>query len=132
MYNLDEEFHGFVYIITHLASGKKYIGKKSFWSKKKPKGMKRRKTVESDWKKYWSSSEQIKNLLIDEGVNAFSREILALCKHERHMNYLEVKYQFAYGVLEEPDMWFNENINGKWYPHLYYDVKETCQFSTSS
>ena len=53
---------GFVYQITNLQNGKKYIGKKWFWSTKKLpplKGKKRKRTVkkESDWMKYFGSSE---------------------------------------------------------------------------
>ena len=44
-------FFGYVYRITNLQSGRQYIGRKYFWSKRKPRGGKRRVTSESDWKK---------------------------------------------------------------------------------
>ena len=45
---------GFVYEITEKDTGKKYIGKKLFWStrRKKVKGRTRRVVSESDWKDY--------------------------------------------------------------------------------
>lgn len=115
-------YHGFVYILTDTRNGKRYIGKKSFWSKITPKGAKRKKTVESNWRGYYSSSKLIKEIIREHGKDVFKREIIALCELERHMNYLEVKYQFQFNILEQPEQWYNENINGCWYPHLYADV----------
>ena len=57
-----EDYQGFVYEITELATGKKYIGKKNFWKPKilpitKSRKRRKRLRVESDWKKYYSSSK---------------------------------------------------------------------------
>ena len=127
---LAQQYHGFVYILTEIETGKRYIGKKSFWSNVKPKGATRRKKVESDWRYYYSSSKQIKEIVKEKGNNSFKREIIALCKLERYMNYLEVKYQFQFNILEEPDGWFNENINGCWYPHLYSDISSNVDLAS--
>ena len=117
--------HGFVYLITDKETGMMYLGKKSFWSKRKLKPTdKRRTTVESDWQHYWSSSDKIKAITKAHGTDRFERRVLAICQLERHMNYLEVKYQFAFNILEQPARWYNDNINGCWYPHLYSDVAE--------
>ena len=70
-------FFGFVYRITNLQSGKQYIGRKYFWQKRKPKGAKRRVTSESDWKKYYGSSEELKQDIKDLGRDTFKREILS-------------------------------------------------------
>ena len=51
------DFFGYVYRITNKTTGKKYIGRKYFVQKRKPKGGKRRVTSESDWKKYYGSSQ---------------------------------------------------------------------------
>ena len=53
------DFFGFVYRITNLQSGKQYIGRKYFWQKRKPRGGKRRVTSESDWKRYYGSSDEL-------------------------------------------------------------------------
>jgi hypothetical protein len=81
--------YGFIYKITHLPSGKSYIGKKVLYHNKKVKlgkkelalheGVGRKPsskivTSESDWKKYW-----------------------------------------GYRVLETPDLYFNDNILGKFF-----------------
>ena len=44
------DFFGYVYLITNNTTGKKYIGRKYFVQKRKPRGGKRRVTSESDWK----------------------------------------------------------------------------------
>ena len=53
---------GFVYIITNLRTEKKYIGKKNFYfsKTKQIKGKKKRYKVESDWKDYFGSNEELK------------------------------------------------------------------------
>ena len=53
-------FFGFVYVITSLIDGKKYIGRKYFYSFRKKKGSKRRQKSESDWKEYYGSSDELK------------------------------------------------------------------------
>lgn len=50
-----EKAVGFVYRITRLDTGRQYIGKKllQFRRTKQVKGVKKKMTVESDWKVYW-------------------------------------------------------------------------------
>ena len=50
-----DDFYGFVYNITNLTNKRQYIGRKYFWSHRKPPGKKRRVKKESDWKKYYGS-----------------------------------------------------------------------------
>jgi len=124
--------HGMVYLIVDKETGMKYLGKKSFWSKRKLKPTDKRRTkIESDWKHYYSSSDKIKAIIKEHGAERFERHVLAICNLERHMNYLEVKYQFAFNILEEPDTWYNDNINGCWYPHLYRDTSDNSTFDES-
>lgn len=100
---------GFVYLITCIPTGKKYIGKKLFWSSKfkQIKGKKKRIRVESDWRKYWSSSDELKQDVAKLGEDKFRRTILYVCKTKGEANYLEAREQFTQGVLEYPDLWYN-------------------------
>ena len=111
-----EEFQGFVYMITDINTGRKYIGKKNFWKPKilpKTKTRKRRvrTRTESDWKTYFGSSEEVK-LLVEERADDFKREILRLCKSKGEMTYFEMKEQFDRDVLFRED-YYNEFIGGK-------------------
>jgi hypothetical protein len=112
-----EEYQGFVYRITELDTGKKYIGKKFFWKPKTlpiTKTRKRRvKTrVESDWRKYFGSSKEVQTLVEEKGAGAFKREILRLCKTKGECSYYEAKLQFEYDVLLS-DEYYNEFIGCK-------------------
>jgi hypothetical protein len=105
--------YGFVYLIT-TPEGQKYIGRKYFWSIRKVKGKTRRQRSESDWKKYYGSSDLLKAKIKDSDKNLFRREIISLHSTKGRVNYSEVKEQFINGVLES-DEYLNDNINGKWH-----------------
>lgn len=99
------EYYGFVYLITNLTNGKKYIGKKFFYSirAKKIKGKKKRVKTFSDWQTYYGSSDILKKDVIMLGEDKFSRKIIHLCKTKGECGYLEAKEQFGNNVLENDD-----------------------------
>lgn len=107
--------YGFVYIITNKIDNRQYIGKKFFWSvrRKQVKKVRRRVTTESDWKTYWSSSDELQSDVQRLGVENFTREILHLCPNKGTANYLEAKEQFTRSVLENKDLWYNSWISVK-------------------
>ena len=112
---IPEGYIGFVYLITNLTNGKKYIGKKlaQFKVTKKPlKGRKnkRRSTKESDWRDYWGSSDTLNADVIQLGPQNFTREILHYCKGKGELSYLEAKEQFDRKVLLT-DEYYNGIIN---------------------
>lgn len=112
-----EQYQGFVYIITELDTGKKYIGKKFFWKPKTlpiTKTRKRRvKTrVESDWRDYYGSSAAVQLLIEEKGVDNYRRDVVYLCKTKGECSYYEAKLQFEHDVLLRDD-YYNEFIGCK-------------------
>lgn len=97
--------YGFVYQITNLTNGRKYIGKKFFYSSKtkQVKGKKKKIKVQSDWQTYYGSSDTLKQDVLSLGYENFSREILHLCRSKGECGYLEAKEQFIRGVMESDD-----------------------------
>lgn len=104
-------YFGFVYLIQDLETDRKYIGKKFIWNYRKVKGSKRKKKQESDWKRYYSSNEEIKKLA-KETPSRFRREILHLCRGKGECGYLEVAEQIKRDVLYG-DNYYNDNIARK-------------------
>jgi len=112
-----DEFQGFVYMITELDTGKKYIGKKFFWKPKilpvtKSRKRRVRTRVESDWRTYYGSNKEVQTLVESKGKNNYKREILRLCKSKGECSYYEAKLQFQYDVLLS-DEFYNEFIGCK-------------------
>lgn len=97
--------YGFVYLITNLKSGRKYIGKKFFYSSKTKtvKGKKKKIKVFSDWQTYYGSSAELSQDVLLLGLDNFSREIIHLCQSKGECGYLEAKEQFIRGVMESDD-----------------------------
>jgi hypothetical protein len=97
--------YGFVYIITNQKTGKKYIGKKFFYSMKSKiiKGKKKRYKIASDWQTYYGSNTELQNDVKLHGMEHFKREIIHLCKSKGECGYLEAKEQFDRSVLESND-----------------------------
>lgn len=110
---IDDKYTAFVYLITNLTNNKRYIGLKltKFSKTKQVKGKKKRIKVESDWRDYWSSSEELQREVKDIGPDKFRRDILYFCLNKGTANYLEAREQFDRRVLEHPDLWYNGIIN---------------------
>jgi len=122
---------GFIYeVIT--PEGKKYVGKKVLYHNQKKKltkvelseqtGRGRRKTFkivqkESDWKKYYGSNKHLKNQITKGEVTLenLKKQIIQTASNKKHLTYLETKYLFQLEVLENPDMYYNDNILGKFF-----------------
>ena len=123
------DFFGFVYRITNIQSGKRYIGRKYFQQKRKPRGGKRRVTSESDWKRYYGSSAELsadRKLL---GNAAFRREILSLHTRLGDVNFEETKQLFLHNVLTETldgktPLYYNSNILGRYMRKDYFKPEQ--------
>lgn len=109
-----KKIQGFVYIIENKCNGRKYIGKKFFWSMKsrQVKGKKKRFKSESDWRDYHGSSEELKNDVLKYGKENFIRTILHLCISKSECSYLELKEQISNNALLD-DNYYNAWIQVK-------------------
>jgi len=120
---------GFVYHIIDKSNDKIYIGKKILVSKKKLpplKGQKRRRTkiVESDWVKYYGSSEEVQQLVESRGADEFHRIIIRMCYSKGEMSYWEMYEQMVNHVLLKPNEYYNKFVGGRIHAkHVYNKTK---------
>jgi len=119
------DFFGYVYRITNLQTGKQYIGRKYFTQRRKPRGGKRRVTSESDWKKYYGSSDELKRDRKLLGNDLFKREIISLHTTLGKVNYEETRQLFLNNVLTEATddgspAFYNSNILGRYMRKDYF------------
>ena len=133
---IPEDAVGFIYMIEHIPTGKYYIGKKSLESVRNvkigvrelqrireerklagirgslPKKKKVRKS--SDWQKYFSSNDWIKEQITEGKSGEFKRSVLQFCYSKKSLSYYELHWQFKHDVLRDENS-LNGNISGKWY-----------------
>ena len=113
------EYFGFVYCITNKSNQRQYIGRKYFWSFRKPPGKKRKVKQESDWKKYYGSCPELKEDVKKYGKETFNREIISLHITKGNCNFEETKQLFLNNVLSEAlddgsPAYYNSNILGRY------------------
>jgi Putative endonuclease segE, GIY-YIG domain len=118
---ISDDVVGFVYLITNLLTGRKYIGKKlakfsktSYKVVKLKNGKKKRKKIrskiDSDWRDYYGSSVELTADVVKLGKDNFKREILHYCNSKALCSYIEAREQFERKVLESDD-YYNGQIS---------------------
>ena len=117
--DIPENAVGFIYTIEHIPTGKYYIGKKNLKAKRTLpplKGKKRKRKVikESDWRKYMSSNQWIKEEVSNGGEENFKKKILQFCHSAKALTYYELHWQFKYNVLADENS-LNDNLLGKFF-----------------
>ena len=120
-----DNFFGFVYRITNLQTGKQYIGRKYFYQFRKPRGKSRKVKSESDWKKYYGSSDELTADRKSIGNECFKREIISLHTTKGWVNYEETRQLFLNNVLSEKENYYNSNILGRYMRKDYYNEQRT-------
>ena len=133
--DMPEGSFGFIYEVTHLPSGRKYLGRKQLISVTKKvlrkkelalitdKRASKKKTVikETDWKTYHGSHPEIKQLIKEKKQSEFTREILIFVPTKKQLTYYEDKYLYMKGVIEPGSIYFNDNISGRFFKKDFYD-----------
>jgi len=92
---------GFVYQITQLKTGLKYIGIKKFWTKK---------GKETNWKTYKSSGAKLKGIDVNN-PKKYKKEILYICDTITDMKVKEAWLQLDYYISGNWSKLMNEVIN---------------------
>lgn len=112
---LVEKYLGFIYVVTNLIDGRKYIGKKllRFQKTKTVKGKTKKILVESDYLKYYGSSEEVKADVKRLGEENFKREILHFCTTKAEMSWLELVEQVENKVLLRPKEYYNAYVGAR-------------------
>jgi len=115
-FNLDdaEGYFGFVYLITHNQTGRKYIGKKFFTKAgtRQIKGKKKKIRKTSDWESYWGSNTELQAEVKQNGEDQYTREILHLCKSRSECSYWETFEIFSRQALLS-DSYYNSWVTCK-------------------
>lgn len=114
--SIPEGYAGFVYVIENLVNGRLYIGKKQFSNKLtrpplKGKVRKRTRTVESNWKEYFGSNEELCGDLQNNGYQC-RRTILRLCQSKSEMSYYELYHQMVTHALLN-DRYYNAYVGAR-------------------
>lgn len=118
--DVDNSF-GFVYLITNLLNGKRYLGKKQFHSYKKKK-----RVSETKWREYTGSSTELNDDIKKMGKKNFHFLILQVYKTRGGLVYGEANTQHKLDTLTQKDkngerLWYNKQIGSiKFIPKEYY------------
>ena len=105
---------GFIYCISDLTSGKKYIGRKQVWmAKPGVKGCKSKVAdrcsekwkpccwKESDWREYAGSSKSLKDWMKHNRHHEYEFRILRVCRSRGVLTYCEAMEQWDRRVLHK-------------------------------
>lgn len=127
-YKFEDKAIGFIYMITHIETGKFYIGRKIFTNTitkkltlkeisvqsgpgRKP--TKKKVSKESNWREYWGSCKPLLTEVKELGEDKFERKILKLCFSKKQLTYYEIAYQCKYDVLQSDS--YNENVMSRFF-----------------
>ena len=123
-----EGYFGFVYLITNLKSGRKYIGRKYFGTTRRVKvaGKKRRKVIrkDSNWKEYTGSSKELNNDIKTLGMLQFRFEILILGRTKGQVKYLEENIHHRFHVASSYEF-YNDCIGPRRFANVRLDEEVT-------
>jgi hypothetical protein len=125
-FEIPENALGYIYKITNLLDKREYIGRKLLSSNRKVRLTKKEKLLpenkrktfkrvikQTDWKDYWSSSDELKADVQQFKAENFKREILVFCTTKTDISFYEIYFQIKEDVLFTNS--YNKNILGKFF-----------------
>lgn len=124
---LSNNWYGFTYLIENQLTGRKYIGKKSFHTKRKARKKRqfhRAGVFQSDWEQYFGSCDELNQDIMKFGWENFSRTILAMYNSSRRLTYEEEKLLFNQNVLTAKTttgefVYYNGTIGGRFFRNIF-------------
>ena len=108
-----EKYFGFVYLIEHKPTGRKYVGRKNFWLKNSSTKKRKCKSAlpdrgsdkwkpecwrESDWRTYKGSSKNVMEAMAKD-PEGWTFTIIRQCRSRGVLTYCEVMEQWDRRVL---------------------------------
>ena len=125
------DYYGFV-IASPIPPLRNPTSEERLLPEEKTRGGKRRVTSESDWKRYYGSSDDLKRDIKRIGRTSFRREILSLHTTLGKVNYEETKQLFLHNVLTEAlddgtPMYYNSNILGRYMRKDYGNFEKNSE-----
>ena len=108
------DYVGFVYLITNLENGMKYVGKKNFTRAKvyQRNKKKKRTRVASEWQSYTGSNKQLNEDIAGPGKPTLRKEILHLCATKGWLSYFETFEILKRGAIQS-DKYYNQWVSCK-------------------
>ncbi len=105
---VDKTFFGFIYKVTFLLTGQRYLGKKALWRTTKAGKV----LGVSNWRSYKSSSPVLEELRKQYPPECFLYEIILLCPTRGFMSYAESNLIHKANILTSVDpygdpLWLN-------------------------
>lgn len=102
---VDTRNFGFTYVITNLVDGRKYIGKKQYFSYSRGK-----LSAQSNWRLYTGSNKALNQDIKTLGKDNFKFEIIGQYKTRSMLNYKECNQQHREDCLLKTDQYYNRQI----------------------
>lgn len=127
---IPEKAQGFIYRIKHV-DGRYYIGRKGLYATKykQIKGKKKKLKVPSDWKEYWSSSDELKGWVKKVGEDKFVREILLFTESAAQILFAEESILYHTNALFD-DKCLNGNIRAKIF-RKWFEAEKNDEFKAN-
>lgn len=123
-----DTWFGFVYTITELDTGMKYLGKKNFhsYTRQAVRGRKNKKRVvkPSNWQKYTGSSKRLNEQIKLKGLANYLFRIDSLHETRGSLFYAEVERQIQQDVLRDTN-YYNGMISAVKFIPPYPTERET-------
>ena len=107
---LKNGYNYFVYVITHIRSNRRYIGKKNMcWSNRQGS------LCETDWRSYWGSSRVLTAHIDKVGKQEFRKEIITFNRGDSLNEACEWAMLFDVAIRDDWKNYYNQESCMKYY-----------------